>query len=54
VDLFGGGAFGNESDRIIEAMRRAFGVVSLFDIDSRIVSYSAPSREVIDLAGELA
>jgi hypothetical protein len=54
LTLLGGGAFGNESDWIIEAMRRALGVVSLFDIDARIVSYGAPSREIIDLAREFA
>jgi hypothetical protein len=54
LTLLGGGAFGNESDWIIGAMRRAFGVVSSFDIDARIVSYGAPSREIIELAGEFA
>jgi hypothetical protein len=54
LTLLGGGAFGNESHWIIGAMRRALGVVSSFDIDARIVSYGAPSREVIDLAGEFA
>ena len=52
LTLLGGGAFGNDSDWIIAAMRRPMSVVSSFDIDARIVSYGAPSREIIDLAGE--
>jgi hypothetical protein len=52
LTFLGGGAFGNESDWIVDAMRRALGVVSSFDIDARIVSYGAPSREIIDLAAE--
>jgi hypothetical protein len=52
LTLLGGGAFGNESDWIVEAMRRALGAVSSFDIDARIVSYGAPSREIVDLAAE--
>jgi hypothetical protein len=52
LTLLGGGAFGNESDWIVDAMRRALDVVSSFDIDARIVSYGAPSRAIIDLAGE--
>jgi hypothetical protein len=54
LTLLGGGAFGNEGDWIIDAIRRALGVVSSFDIDARIVSYGAPSHEIIDLAGEFA
>jgi hypothetical protein len=54
LTLLGGGAFGNESDWILDAMRRSFGTVSSFDIDARIVSYGAPSREIIDLAREFA
>ena len=50
--LLGGGAFGNESNWIFDAIRRSFGVVSSFNIDARIVSYGAPSCEIIDLAGE--
>jgi hypothetical protein len=53
LTLLGGGAFGNDSDWILAAMRRSFGVASSFDIDTRIVSYGAPSGEIIDLACEL-
>jgi hypothetical protein len=52
LTLLGGGAFGNDSDWILAAMRRSLGVVSSFDIDTRIVSYGAPSREIVNLAGE--
>jgi hypothetical protein len=52
LTLLGGGAFGNESEWIIDAMRRAMGVVSSFDIDARIVSYGVPSREILELAEE--
>jgi hypothetical protein len=35
-------------------MRHSFGVVSSYNVDARIVSYGAPSREIIDLAREFA
>ena len=54
LTLLGGGAFGNESDWIVDAMRRALGVVSSFDVDARIVSYGAPSREIVDFAKDFA
>ena len=54
LTLLGGGAFGNESNWIVDAMRRSFGIVSSHNIDARIVSYAAPSREIIDLAREFA
>jgi hypothetical protein len=54
LTLLGGGAFGNERDWIVDAIGRSFGAVSSFDIDARIVSYGAPSREIIDLAEEFA
>jgi hypothetical protein len=54
LTLLGGGAFGNESDWILDAMRRSLRAVSSFDIDARIVSYGAPSREILDLAQEFA
>jgi hypothetical protein len=52
LTMLGGGAFGNDSDWILAAMHRSFDVVSSLDIDARIVSYGAPSREIIDLAGK--
>jgi hypothetical protein len=54
LTLLGGGAFGNESNWILDAMRRSLGLISYFDIDARIVSYGTPSREIIDLAREFA
>jgi hypothetical protein len=54
LTLLGGGAFGNESDWIVDAMRRALGVVSSFDVDARIVSYGAPSREIVDFTKDFA
>ena len=54
LTFLGGGAFGNESNWILDAMRRSFGVVSSYNIDARIVSYGAPSGEIIDLAREFA
>jgi hypothetical protein len=54
LTLLGGGAFGNESNWVLDAMRRSFGVVSSYNIDARIVSYGAPSREIVDLAREFA
>lgn len=49
LTLVGGGAFGNEDDWIINAIRRALAKVSSFDLDVRIVSYRAPSQPLIDL-----
>ena len=38
----GGGAFGNPLEWIIDAMKRAFKIVSNVDLDVRIVSYGSP------------
>ena len=43
LTLLGGGAFGNEEEWILGAMRRALTTVSAFDLDARIVSYRTPS-----------
>ena len=48
----GGGAFGNSSQWIHSAMLRAFKLFSNFDLDVRIVSYSGPSKELVDLVEE--
>ena len=50
LTLLGGGAFGNEEEWIVGAMRRALEVVSSFDIDARFVSYGAPSPFVLKFA----
>jgi hypothetical protein len=52
LTLLGGGAFGNEEEWIIGAMRRALTMVASFDLDVRIVSYGAPSAAVLKVAGE--
>ena len=50
----GGGAFGNESDWITSAMRRAFQLAADTGLDVRVVSYGAPSQETLDLADDFA
>jgi hypothetical protein len=50
----GGGAFGNDEDWILSAMRRAFGMAAGFDLDVRVVSYREPSRKLVQLAEEFA
>jgi hypothetical protein len=44
LTLLGGGAFGNDDDWILAAMRRALELVSTFDVDVKIVSYRAPQQ----------
>lgn len=46
----GGGAFGNLDDWIHAAMRRALDKVKGFGLDVRLVSYGAPSRELLQMA----
>jgi hypothetical protein len=48
----GGGAFGNEEQWIQDALRRALLKARDFDLDVRLVSYRAPSREMQQLAAE--
>lgn len=48
----GGGAFGNDERWIHAAIRRALLMMSGFDLDVRLVSYSAPSRALLQLADE--
>ena len=50
LTLVGGGAFGNDGGWILGAMRRGLDMVSLIDLDVRIVSYGAPSPAVLGLA----
>ena len=49
LTLLGGGAFGNEDEWILGAMRRGFEQVSACELDVRIVCYHAPSRAVLTL-----
>ena len=53
LTFLGGGAFGNDDERILVAMRRALTTVASFDLDVRIVSYGAPSPAVLKLADGL-
>ncbi len=48
----GGGAFGNREEWVQVAMRRALQLASGFELDVRLVSYGAPSREMMELAKE--
>ena len=50
LTFLGGGAFGNDDEWILGAMRRGLEQISLFDIDVRIVSYGAPSPSVHGIA----
>ena len=50
LTLLGGGAFGNEDEWILSAMRRGLELVSPSDVDVRIVSYGAPSPAVLGVA----
>jgi hypothetical protein len=50
----GGGAFGNESQWIRDAMRRALKKVAAVGLDVRVVSYREPDRELERLAQEFA
>jgi hypothetical protein len=50
----GGGAFGNDETWIIRAMRRALGMMRDTALDTKLVSYGAPSRALLHVADELA
>ena len=52
LTFLGGGAFGNDDEWILGAMRRALILGSSFHIDARIVSYGAPTPAVLKLAEE--
>jgi hypothetical protein len=46
----GGGAFGNQSDWIHAAMRRALEMMSGFALDVKLASYGAPSQAIMQMA----
>jgi hypothetical protein len=46
----GGGAFGNDESWIHDAMRRALEMMLGCDLDVRLVSYSAPSQALLQMA----
>ncbi|QDC09755.1 hypothetical protein FHY55_11075 [Oceanicola sp. D3] len=52
LTLLGGGAFGNETWWITEAMRRAFALYGNAGLNVTVVSYGAPNREVTALLEE--
>jgi hypothetical protein len=52
LTLLGGGAFGNRDEWIHGAMRRALQLASGFELDVRLVSYGAPSRDMTQLVEE--
>jgi hypothetical protein len=52
LTLLGGGAFGNDAAWIRAAIRRAFRMMSGFELDARIVSYGDPPPEIRQIARE--
>ena len=52
LTLLGGGAFGNHSSWIHDAIRRALEIMRLFEIEVRLVSHQAPSVEIQAIADE--
>lgn len=50
LTLLGGGAFGNPSRWIYNAMRRALRLMMALDLDVRLVTYGAPSSELLATA----
>lgn len=52
LTLLGGGAFGNEPDWILNAMRRAINLHARYGLDVRIVSYRSSNRGVRQIAAE--
>lgn len=52
LTLLGGGAFGNDVAWIRAAIRRAFKMMSGFELDARIVSYGDPPPEIEQIAWE--
>ena len=54
LTLLGGGAFGNETDWIYRAIRRAVAVSATVDLDVRIVSYGCPADDLVRFVDGLA
>lgn len=52
LTLLGGGAFGNPSSWVHAAMRRVLRLMMTYDLDARLVSYGAPSKELRAIAEE--
>jgi hypothetical protein len=49
LTLLGGGAFGNHSSWIHDAIQRALTLMRTCEIDVRLVSYGAPSKETLSI-----
>jgi hypothetical protein len=52
LTFLGGGAFGNPTNWIHAAMRRALRLLHSFDLDVRLVSYGPPSKEILAISEE--
>ena len=48
----GGGAFGNDESWIVGTMRHALGMMRQTELDTKLVSYGAPSRRLLQIAEE--
>ena len=53
LTLLGGGAFGNATEWIFSALRRALRIVAPYALDVRLVSYGPPSRQLRQFAESL-
>lgn len=54
LTLLGGGAFGNESDWIIQAIQRSLSLYKHVDLDVAIVSFGSSNKDVCRLVNEFA
>ncbi len=54
LTLLGGGAFANHANWIHAAIRRAFKIMTDYDLDVRLVSYGTPSEEILALTEEFS
>jgi hypothetical protein len=52
LTLLGGGAFGNHEAWIHAAIRRALNMMRSHDLDVKLVSYGAPSKQLLAIAEE--
>lgn len=52
LTLLGGGAFGNDEDWILDALRKAFDRAAAYDLDVRLVSHNSPTRGLAQLVDQ--
>jgi hypothetical protein len=52
LTLLGGGAFGNHDKWITGAIHRALKLMATFELDVRLVNYSGPSEELMEIVEE--